>query len=56
MRLQLAGGVHNGETLIKPEAHCRDPPTADGARTVHPVTGGTSFYGLGWNVEIGRTA
>src|SRR5262249_48685281 len=53
MRLQLANGVYNGETLIKPEA-IEQTHMPLMARGVNPVTGGTSFYGLGWNVEIGR--
>ena len=53
MRLVLAGGVYNGARLIAASAleASHEPLMARGA---NPVTGGASFYGLGWNVEFGR--
>lgn len=53
MRLQLAGGVFDGERLISADALAatHEPLMARGS---HPVTGGASFYGLGWNIEFGR--
>ena len=52
VRLELDNGVHDGKVLIKPDAIAAThvPLMARGA---NPVTGGTSFYGLGWNVEFG---
>jgi CubicO group peptidase (beta-lactamase class C family) len=51
LRLQLAGGVHDGTPLIDPDALAtthlpqavKGPPPAPAGRT--------GFYGLGWNVD-----
>lgn len=53
MRLELAGGRFDGAPVIKPEALAAThaPQTARGK---NPITGGESFYGLGWAVEMGR--
>ncbi|TIX95279.1 MAG: serine hydrolase, partial [Mesorhizobium sp.] len=53
VRLVLGNGVYAGETLIKADAldQTRVPLMARGK---NPVSGGESFYGLGWNVEFGR--
>ena len=53
MRLELADGVHDGATLIASSA-LAETHTPLVARGANPVTGGSSFYGLGWNVEFGR--
>jgi CubicO group peptidase (beta-lactamase class C family) len=52
MRLELSHGSHDGETLIAPFAidATHEPLMYRGQ---NPVTGRTSFYGLGWNVEFG---
>ncbi|HEY5006827.1 MAG TPA: serine hydrolase [Caulobacteraceae bacterium] len=53
MRLELANGMFDGKRLIAASAldETHSPLMARGA---NPVTGGASFYGLGWNVEFGR--
>jgi CubicO group peptidase (beta-lactamase class C family) len=53
MRLELGNGVWNGEPVIAADALAatHEPLFARGP---NPVTGGASFYGLGWNVEFGR--
>lgn len=53
VRLVLGNGVYAGETLIKVDAldQTHVPLMARGK---NPVSGGESFYGLGWNVEFGR--
>ncbi|HSI39982.1 MAG TPA: serine hydrolase [Xanthobacteraceae bacterium] len=53
MRLVLAGGSFDGQRLIAAEALAAThvPLMARGS---NPLTGGASFYGLGWNVEFGR--
>lgn len=53
LRLELGRGRHAGKELIQPEALAatHEPVMARGA---NPVTGGASFYGLGWTVEYGR--
>ncbi|HKU96891.1 MAG TPA: serine hydrolase [Vineibacter sp.] len=53
MRLELADGTYAGKRLIAAAAleEARVPLMARG---VNPVTGGASFYGLGWNIEFGR--
>jgi CubicO group peptidase (beta-lactamase class C family) len=53
VRLQLAGGDYDGRTLITAAAldETHAPLMARGA---NPITGGASFYGLGWNIEFGR--
>ena len=53
MRLELAGGKHNGEQLITATAFEQSHVPLV-ARGHNPVTGGVSFYGQGWNVEFGR--
>jgi CubicO group peptidase (beta-lactamase class C family) len=53
MKLELANGKRAGGQLIAEDALAAThvPLFARGA---NPVTGGASFYGLGWNVEFGR--
>jgi len=53
LRLELAGGMFDGRRLIAEDALAAThaPLMYRGA---NPVTGATSFYGLGWNVEFGR--
>ena len=53
MRLELAHGALDGEQVIDAAAidATHVPPMARGR---NPITGGASFYGLGWNVEFGR--
>ncbi|BCH27494.1 serine hydrolase [Mesorhizobium sp. L-8-3] len=53
MRLELAAGAVDGKPVIAADAleQTHVPLMARGS---NPVTGGTSFYGLGWNVEFGR--
>ncbi|MCX5581547.1 serine hydrolase [Kaistia terrae] len=53
VRLQLAKGSFDDERLIGAEALAAThvPLMALGT---NPATGATSFYGLGWNVELGR--
>lgn len=53
VRLQLAGGTFDGERLISAEALAatHQPLMPFGT---HPATGAASFYGLGWNVDLGR--
>jgi hypothetical protein len=53
MRLELAHGELDGEQVI--DAAALDATHAPlMARGANPVTGASSFYGLGWNVEFGR--
>ncbi|PZV39594.1 serine hydrolase [Mesorhizobium kowhaii] len=51
--LILGDGVYAGKTLIAADAlgQTHVPLIARGK---NPVSGGASFYGLGWNVEFGR--
>lgn len=53
MRLELANGEWNGQRLIAADALAatHEPLISCGQ---NPVTGATTFYGLGWNVEFGR--
>lgn len=53
VRLVLASGAYAGKTLIAAEAldQTHVPLMTRGK---NPVSGGESFYGLGWNVEFGR--
>jgi CubicO group peptidase (beta-lactamase class C family) len=53
VRLVLGDGVYAGKTLIAADAldQTHVPLMARGK---NPVSGGASFYGLGWNVEFGR--
>ncbi len=53
MRLELGGGLYDGKRLIGQAAiDATHAPLM--TRGANPVTGATSFYGLGWNVEFGR--
>jgi CubicO group peptidase (beta-lactamase class C family) len=53
MRLQLANGKYDGKQLIKEDAIMpTHAPLMD--RGVNPVSGGPSFYGLGWNLGYTR--
>ncbi|TSA85530.1 serine hydrolase [Deinococcus detaillensis] len=51
MRLELGNGMVDGRRLIAADAlaQTHQPMIARGP---NPVTGDTSFYGLGWNVDI----
>ncbi|WFP75036.1 serine hydrolase [Mesorhizobium sp. WSM4906] len=53
VRLLLGDGVYGGKTLIAADAldQTHVPLMTRGK---NPVSGGESFYGLGWNVEFGR--
>ncbi|AMS41375.1 serine hydrolase [Aminobacter aminovorans] len=53
LRLELANGSHDGKQLIAAAAldQTHMPLMTRGK---NPVSGGQSFYGLGWNVEFGR--
>ncbi|MER9405124.1 serine hydrolase [Mesorhizobium caraganae] len=53
VRLIVGNGVYDGKTLIAADAldQTHVPLMARGK---NPVSGGASFYGLGWNVEFGR--
>ncbi|ODT15692.1 MAG: serine hydrolase [Kaistia sp. SCN 65-12] len=53
MRLQLSGGLFGGKRIIAADALAatHEPLMARGS---NPISGATSFYGLGWNVEFGR--
>lgn len=53
VRLLLGKGVYAGKTLITADAldQTHVPLMTRGK---NPVSGGESFYGLGWNVEFGR--
>jgi CubicO group peptidase (beta-lactamase class C family) len=53
MRLELGDGVFAGKRLIDAAAIAQTHAPLV-ARGDNPVTGGASFYGLGWNVEFGR--
>ena len=53
MRLELAKGKFGDQELIQSDAlEATHVPLM--SRGINPVTGATSFYGLGWNVEFGR--
>lgn len=51
MRLELGSGVVDGRRLIAADALAQTHQPVI-ARGQNPVTGDTSFYGLGWNVDI----
>lgn len=53
VRLIIGNGVYAGKTLIAADAldQTHVPLMTRGK---NPVSGGASFYGLGWNVEFGR--
>lgn len=53
MRLELAQGKFPGKPAISAEALAATHQPLF-ARGPNPVTGASSFYGLGWNVEYGR--
>jgi len=53
LRLELASGKFDGKPLIKADALAATHVPLM-ARGKNPVTGASSFYGLGWNVEFGR--
>ena len=53
MRLELANGSLDGAPVIDAAALAATHVPLM-ARGKNPVTGGASFYGLGWNVEFGR--
>ncbi|RUW63317.1 serine hydrolase [Mesorhizobium sp. M7A.F.Ca.US.008.03.1.1] len=53
VRLILGNGVYAGKTLIAADALSQTHVPLI-ARGNNPVSGGASFYGLGWNVEFGR--
>ncbi|KAA0969846.1 serine hydrolase [Aureimonas fodinaquatilis] len=53
MKLELSGGIYNGNRLIPADAlSATHQPLM--TRGNNPVTGASSFYGLGWNVEFER--
>jgi CubicO group peptidase (beta-lactamase class C family) len=53
LRLQLSNGTWNGEQIVAADAlkETHSPQIATGP---DPNTGGTSYYGLGWNVNYDR--
>lgn len=53
LRLELAGGAFDGRPLVDAAALAanHEPLTSRGPNR---VTGGASFYGLGWAIEFGR--
>ncbi len=51
MRLQLAGGVHDGEQLIDPDALAVTHLPHSVSNPASAPAGRTGFYGLGWNVS-----
>ncbi|TXR50934.1 serine hydrolase [Phyllobacterium endophyticum] len=53
LRLELGKGNYDGKPLIDAEAISQTHIPLM-ARGKNPITGGWSFYGLGWNVEYGR--
>ena len=53
MRLELADGIYDGKRRIA-SAALAETHAPLFARGANPITGGDSFYGLGWNVEFGR--
>jgi len=53
VRLILGNGVYAGKTLIAADALDQTHVPLM-VRGYNPVSGGASFYGLGWNVEFGR--
>ncbi|HWJ74591.1 MAG TPA: serine hydrolase [Kaistia sp.] len=53
LRLELSGGSFDGKPLINAEAlAATHVPLMQ--RGKNPITGASSFYGRGWNVEFGR--
>lgn len=53
MRLELANGKFDGKQVISEDALAATHVPLM-ARGNNPITGASSFYGLGWNVEFGR--
>jgi CubicO group peptidase (beta-lactamase class C family) len=53
VRLVLGDGVHAGKPLIAADALAQTHMPLM-TRGKNPVSGGESFYGLGWNIEFGR--
>ncbi|RWB05142.1 MAG: serine hydrolase [Mesorhizobium sp.] len=53
VRLVLGNGVYEGKPLIAADA-LAETHVPLMTRGKNPVSGSTSFYGLGWNVEFGR--
>lgn len=53
VRLLLGDGVYAGKTLIAADALDQTHVLLM-TRGKNPVSGGESFYGLGWNIEFGR--
>lgn len=53
VRLELRNGTFDGKPLIAPEALAATHVPLM-TRGKNPLSGGESFYGLGWNVEFGR--
>ncbi|CDX40903.1 conserved exported hypothetical protein [Mesorhizobium sp. SOD10] len=53
VRLLLGDGVYAGKKLIAADALAQTHVPLM-TRGKNPVTGGESFYGLGWNIEFGR--
>lgn len=53
MRLELANGTYGGKPFIAADALAATHAPLM-SRGQNPVSGGASFYGLGWNVEFGR--
>ncbi|PBB84016.1 MULTISPECIES: serine hydrolase [unclassified Mesorhizobium] len=53
VRLVLSDGVHDGKPLIAADALAQTHVPLM-TRGKNPVSGGESFYGLGWNIEFGR--
>ncbi|TIP13383.1 serine hydrolase [Mesorhizobium sp.] len=53
VRLVLGNGVYDGKPLIGADALAATHVPLM-TRGKNPVSGGESFYGLGWNVEFGR--
>ncbi|MDX8502042.1 serine hydrolase [Mesorhizobium sp. VK4C] len=53
VRLVLGDGVYAGKPLIAADALAQTHVPLM-TRGKNPVSGGESFYGLGWNVEFGR--
>ena len=53
MRLEIGNGLFERRQRVS-EAALAQTHVPLTARGTNPVTGGASFYGLGWNVEYGR--
>ncbi|MET3577473.1 CubicO group peptidase (beta-lactamase class C family) [Mesorhizobium robiniae] len=53
VRLVLGNGVYDGKPLIAADA-LAETHVPLMTRGKNPVSGGESFYGLGWNIEFGR--